>query len=455
MVLKRFSFLVILRIILILGNVVLIAFIFGDARLFFNQIILAIFLAAQIADLIRYVNKTNRELVKFLNAIKQSDFSMTFSQNSAGKSFNELFQAFETIINSYKKVKIEREAQYLFLQKLVDHIHVGIIAVENKDKLVLLNNSARKLLEIPELRNWKGLEARSPDLIREVKLLEPEGRKLVEISAGNSKKNLSLDVSSIQLIGENNILITFQDIKSEIEQTEVEAWHKLIRILTHEIMNSVTPISSLTETMQMVLRKENKIKQAFEINDETIEDLAFSLETIQKRSDSLLSFVDSYRKLTKVPRPIPGPVNTKELLEGSIKLLEAEINKNKIAVSIECNDPPIEIYLDRSLVEQVLINLITNAVHALEGIENPKLILRSYAHENRRVIQITDNGAGIEKKELDQIFIPFYSTKKTGSGIGLSLSKQVMSLHHGNIRVESLIGKGTTFFLEFRSNQGK
>jgi signal transduction histidine kinase len=218
-------------------------------------------------------------------------------------------------------------------------------------------------------------------------------------------------------------------------------------------MNSVTPISSLTETMQMVLRKENKIKQASEINNETIEDLAFSLETIQKRSDSLLSFVESYRKLTKVPRPIPGPVNTKELLEGSIKLLEAEINKNKIAVSIECNDPPIEIYLDRSLVEQVLINLITNAVHALEGIENPKLILRSYANENRRVIQITDNGAGIEKKELDQIFIPFYSTKKTGSGIGLSLSKQVMSLHHGNIRVESLIGKGTTFFLEFRSNQ--
>lgn len=450
MILKRFSILLIIRIIFILANIVLIAFILGDPRLFFNQIILGLLLTAQVFDLIRYVNKTNRELARFLNAIKQSDFSMTFSQKASDSSYKELFEAFETIIKAYKKVKIEREAQYLFLQKLVDHIHIGIITVENDDKLILLNNSARRLLDVPELRNWKGLEARRQDFIKEVNLLKPEGRKLSEISIDGEKKNLSLDVSSIQLIGENNLLITFQDIKSEIEQTEIEAWHKLIRILTHEIMNSVTPISSLTETMQSVLVDDDKPKGASELTDDTIKDLAFSLGTIQKRSDSLLSFVDSYRKLTRVPRPRLDRVDSKELLESSLKLLEAEINKMGIEVLTQFDDPPLEIDLDRSLIEQVLINLLTNAIHALENTENPKITVRSYLHDRRSVIQIKDNGLGIEKQELEQIFVPFYSTKSHGSGIGLSLSKQVMSLHNGNIRVESTPGKGTSFYLEFR-----
>jgi len=353
-------------------------------------------------------------------------------------------------MNAYKKVKIEREAQYHFLQMLVDHIHVGIIAVENKDKITLLNNSARKLLEIPDLRNWKTLEARSPDFIREVNLLEPEGRKLSEITVDGNKKNLSLDVSSIRLIGEKNMLITFQDIKSEIEQKEIEAWHKLIRILTHEIMNSVTPVSSLSETMQMMLTKDGETKKASELTDESVEDLMFSLTTIQKRSEALLAFVEDYRKLTRVPRPKMEPVNSRELLERAARLMEAEIKKNHIEVEIDSDEPPLMIDLDSTLMEQVLINLITNALHALEEKSSPKIILSSYADESRKIIRIHDNGKGIDPKEMDQIFIPFYSTKTTGSGIGLSLSKQIMSLHHGNIRVESAVGRGTSFFLEFR-----
>jgi len=451
MIFKRFSFLVSLRVLLILVNIVLFAIIFGDNRLFFNQIILLIVLAIQVYELIRYVNKTNRDLSKFLLSIKQKDYAINFSDLKSGRSFRSLYSAFEEIINSYQKVKIEKEAQFRFLLTLIEHINVGIISIEGGDDITLMNNPAKRILNLPDIKSWRGIRAKSPGFTEAVDNIKKEDKRLVEVTVGTEKKTLSLNVSSMKLIGENNRLITFQDIKSEIEQKEVEAWHKLIRILTHEIMNSITPISSLTETMQMVLKDEDgNAKNLQDLNDQAINDILFSLQTIQKRSDAMLEFVEDYRKLTRIPKPQIGSVNINELLQSVNKLMGAELEKQQIKLILKETDDTLSCDMDSSLVEQVLINLITNSIYAVNGKINPQIILSAYEKGPLLIIEVTDNGKGMDKSQMEEIFVPFFSTKPNGSGIGLSLSKQIMSLHHGNIKVDSEKEKGTTFFLEFK-----
>jgi nitrogen fixation/metabolism regulation signal transduction histidine kinase len=449
MIYRRFTFLIVVRIVLLLTNVIVISLIFGDKRLFFNQIILGLVLIIQILELIRFVNHTNRELAKLFYAIRHSDFSITFKQSILGKSFKELQGSMVEIIQAYKQVKIEKEAQFHFLQMLVDHLHIGIIAIDDHEAITLINPTAENMMGIPGLKNWKIARQQNPYFTKEIENLGSNGKKLLEIKSAYETYFLSADVRTLIILDKPLKLITLQDINSEIEQKEIEAWHKLIRILTHEIMNSVTPISSLTETMQSLLKdKSGNEKQLEDIRQETISDISFSLNTIQKRSDGLLHFVENYRKLTKVPKPHLENTDIKTFFEAVEKLMSRELTRKKIAIKIDV-PAPTEIDLDPALVEQVLINLITNSIHALEGRPDPQIELKSYQKNKQIVLEVVDNGKGIPAKELGEIFIPFFTTKKEGSGIGLSLSKQVMSLHGGSIKVHSEVNTGTTFFLYF------
>jgi two-component system nitrogen regulation sensor histidine kinase NtrY len=449
MIYKRFTFLIILRILLLVATVVIISIIFGDKRLFFNQIILVLLLIAQIVELVRFVNHTNRELTKFFYAIRYSDFSITFKQSALGKTFKNLEESMVDIIEAYKQVKIEKEAQFHFLQMLVNQLPIGIIAVDPDDTITLINPAAETMVGIRGLKNWRILEQQNAAFASDIQQLGSNARKLIELKSAFENRFLSVDVRTLIILDRPLKLITLQDINSEIEQKEIEAWHKLIGILTHEIMNSVTPISSLTETMQGLLQdKSGNQKQMAELKQETISDIRFSLQTIQKRSDGLLQFVENYRKLTKIPKPALKQINVSAFLHHVEKLMSHELSRNDISLSIEV-DKEIEIILDPILIEQTLINLITNSMHALHKSSKPQLILRSYQQEKQIVIEVTDNGKGIPAKEIVEIFIPFFTTKKEGSGIGLSLSKQIMSLHGGAIKVKSEIGQGTSFYLHF------
>jgi two-component system, NtrC family, nitrogen regulation sensor histidine kinase NtrY len=446
---KRFTFLIIVRIVLLLANVIVISIIFGDKRLFFNQIILGLVLGFQVMELIRFVNHTNRELTKLFYAIRHSDFSISFKQSILGKSFQELDRSMADIIQAYKQVKIEKEAQFHFLQMLVNQLHIGIIALENDEDITLINPTAETMVGIQGIKNWKIVKQRNPDFAREIEHLGADGKKLLELKIYPETRFLSVDVRSLIVLNKSLKLITFQDINSEIEQKEIEAWHKLIRILTHEIMNSVTPISSLTETMQTLLQdKSGNQKQSQALTDETISDVRFSLQTIQKRTDGLLHFVENYRKLTKVPRPEPQEIPINAFLENIRNLMSHELNRRNISMQIIA-DEATRISFDPALIEQVLINMITNSFHALENIPKATIELKCYPREKQLVIEISDNGKGIPAKEMGEIFIPFFTTKKEGSGIGLSLSKQIMSLHNGTIRVRSEVNVGTSFYLIF------
>ena len=430
----------------------ILSFIFGDERLFFNQLILITALILQVAEIIRFIHKTNRELARFFVALKQSDYSVAFSEVDKKGSFKELYNAFEGIVNSFEKVKIEREAQFLFLMHLVEQVPVGIISVSEKKEIALLNNIGKSILGLSDIRSWKSLETKLPEFTSLIERLGNEGKSLIEIEIKGEKKSLSIEIASLKIMGDNHLVITLQDIKNQIEQKEIEAWNRLIKILTHEIMNSITPVSSLTETMKMVLEK-NLNSDSNGMDKQTAEDLLFSVNTIQKRSEGMLEFVEDYRKLTKVPNPKFQNIKIIKLLERSVKLMEAELLNNNVTIELKGVNPEMEINLDPALTEQIIINLFTNAFYALKNITAPKIQISTSESGTFKKISFTDNGHGIDPDIKDEIFIPFFSTKDQGSGIGLSLSKQIMYLHNGNIKADSDFKTGgSTFILEFRNN---
>jgi len=380
-------------------------------------------------------------------AIKYQDFSVNYKKSKIGNAFDQLSDAFEEITQDYKQTKVEQAAQYHYLQNVIEHINTGIISIENQTDIRLINKSAEKLLNIEGIKNWSLVKDENYTFYQAVKDMGKEGQRLIEFKGGAENLTLSLSVSSLIVLQKNYTLITIQDIKNEIEQKEIEAWHKLIRILTHEIMNSATPISSLTETMQGMLKKD-------ELSQETVDDLRFSLKTIQKRSNGMLAFIDDYRKITRVPKPRLEIVDISELLREVEVFFSSSMKSKNIQLSISVTEDLL-IKADPTLVEQVVINLIKNAEQALlesklESKRDGKIEIKASSVSKKPTIEIIDNGPGIPPNEISEIFIPFYTTKKEGSGIGLSLSKQIMHQHGGNIRVESDVN-GTRFILQFQT----
>ena len=276
--------------------------------------------------------------------------------------------------------------------------------------------------------------------------LDFEGRKLIHLD----DREFYLDLEHIRLVGERYYLISFSDLKNEIEQKEIEAWHKLIRILAHEVMNSVTPISSLSETVQhMLTNSAGEPITTEEFTIERIHDIREAMGTIVRRSRGMLNFVEEYRKLTKLPAPNFEVFGVKELLDEVTALMKPQAEKAGVSLSAEVAQSKLALKADRKMVEQVLINLISNAIYSLEEQADGQIALRSSVTEEHTLIYVQDNGRGIPENILPSIFIPFFSTRKNGSGIGLTLSKNIMKLHKGNITVQSQEGKGTTFQLTF------
>jgi len=428
-------------------TLVALAFIFARTDLFFNQIILLGIVIIQVAELIRFITYTNRELARLLLAIRYSDFSISFKGKKHGKSFQELQNAFVEIVEAFKKVSVEKEAQFKFLEVIIENIKIGMIAIKEDYEVELMNKQAEELLAIEKPNYLSQLDQLKPLFMAEVNDMLDNDRRLIELDQKGKLLQVSLQVNRLKILNFRYTLITFQNIKTEIETKEIEAWHKLIRILTHEIMNSVTPITSMSETMLMMLGDESP-KKTEQLDEETLEDIRFSLKTIQKRSDGLLHFVEDYRKLTKIKALDPETVEVEDLVASIEMLLKAELNKEGIELSVKV-EKGLKIRMDRKLIEQVLINLVTNARHAVSGKEDAQIMVNAYSDFRNRYISIVDNGIGIEPAKQDQVFIPFFSTKEEGSGIGLSLSKQIMKKHNGDLSLKSIEGEGATFTLEF------
>jgi len=384
-----------------------------------------------------------------------------FSPSKKGDSFAKLFDDFNLIIKTFKRNKIEKEAQYKYFKHILEHVNLGIISIkkadlfntESNEEILFLNKAGCDILQQPQHKYWHRFANNVPWLVSEIKKTANGGKTLVDFGGDTEKKQLSLETIEIQLLGKTYLIITFQDIRSEIEQKEIEAWHNVIRVLAHEMLNSFTPVSSLASTVKSITEDENgTLLTIDQLEKEDIQDINMAVTTIKKRSDGLLDFVKDYRTISNVPIPLLSKINIKKFLSSIKLLMKPAIVEAGITLKLAHIPNNATILADSKLIEQVFINLINNSIHALEGVENPTVTINCVIESDRIIILVTDNGKGIDEKIMNQVFIPFYTTKKNGSGIGLSLSKNILKKHGGNLLVSSDPRKHTTFSLVFKTD---
>ncbi|MBS0000083.1 MAG: ATP-binding protein [Cyclobacteriaceae bacterium] len=449
MIHDRFSISIMIRVFLIVAASLLFAFLFARTDFLFSQVIVIIIILIQTIELIWFSRRKIRELTKFLMAVKYGDVTVNFHLDHLGKDFQSMSGAFRDLVRSFHEVKIDKEAQFQLLQIVIDRIGAGIIVYKEDGEILLMNLSAAELLRIGKVSRWASIGEYVPDFTADVESMAGSGRKLVELNDRGEQVQLSVVVHFLTIREEFCRLITFHDIRNEIEQKEIEAWYKLIRVLTHEIMNSVTPLGSLTDTILMLLEENGQQKPLALITEQQITDIRKSVLTIQKRSAGIMNFVEDYRRLTQIPHPEMEKIFVEEMFDRVTLLLRNMMEERKISVIKKVDPAELCIEADPDLMDQVLINLLTNAIYASKNSGLPVIELKAWEFEDGQQIEVADNGTGISPDKMNKIFIPFYSTREGGSGIGLSFSKHVIHLHKGRIKVHSVPGKGTSFILEF------
>jgi two-component system nitrogen regulation sensor histidine kinase NtrY len=416
-------------------------------QLYAATALIGLLIALEIYSLIRYVERTNRELARFLESIRYNDFSAGFTTGTQGPGFDELNRIYSEVVQRFREINLEKEESYRYLQAVVQHVGIGMIAFSPDGEVALINAAAKKLFDIPRLGRIDDLSPVSPGLVDILKSIEPGGSELIKIIAGGDLLQIFVYATELRLRRTILKLVSFQNISPELEAKEMEAWQNLIRVLTHEIKNSLTPIASLTSSMEDMLAVRERAEG---IDDETLQDIHEALRTIKKRSEGLLRFTDAYRSLTKIKEPELQSFQVSELAARVGKLSSKQIAEAGGSLFTHIEPPDLMLHADPQLVEQVLINLLLNSIDAIEGKQGGRIEISAFVDKrNHIVIRVTDNGRGIVDEALEKIFIPFYSTKKEGSGIGLSLSRQIMRLHRGELIAESEPDVRTVFTMRF------
>ncbi|HEX2866735.1 MAG TPA: ATP-binding protein [Ignavibacteriales bacterium] len=396
-------------------------------------------------SIFRYMDQTNARLSRFLLSVKYADFTSAIPNSGMNGSFRELEEAFNEVLGEFRKIRNEKEEHSRFLQTIIQHIGLGLISFQQDGKVELINSSAKKLLRVNSLINIHSLQNGSRAVLEKLEAIKAGEKALVKFADNNELIQLLLHATEFKRQDRMYKLVSIQNIQRELEEKEMEAWQKLISVLTHEIMNSITPISSLSQTMEGLLKSEVQ-------DEESLEDIKTGVHTIHKRSEGLIEFVNNYRRLTRIPVPDYSIIRINKLFRQVEKLLASSLRENNIAFKYTVMPESLELTIDEKLIEQVLLNLIMNAVEAVRGKENPQIELCAVMGESGQVlVQVKDNGSGILEDVQDKIFIPFYTTKENGSGIGLSLSRQIMRQHKGTIRVYSKPEECTIFTLVFNA----
>ena len=380
--------------------------------------------------------------------IKFDEVTQTFKTADTNHSTKQFCSYLNESLNKLKFSRREKDSEHQFFKNIVQHVGIGILTFDEDGVIQIINTAAKRLLKVDRAEKLNDLLDVDPSLVESFKKLKTGGRELLQLKAGDETVQLSFFAIELTLRGKPMKLISMSNIQSELEEKEMKAWQDLVRVLTHEIMNSVTPISSLATVVEGEL--EAKIKNAdMVLQKEEVEDMHLSLQTISKRSAGLIRFVKEFKNLTHVPKPRLVEVEVKTLLEELAMLHKKELADHGITVELKLQKDDLKVSADKTMIEQVLINLIKNAIQAFDSQTDRKIVLSAHANEGHVLISVKDNGNGIDSDALEKIFIPFFTTKKTGSGIGLSLSRQIMRQHGGQISVKSKLGEGTEFVLRF------
>lgn len=402
----------------------------------------------QLIDIFRFQKKAQDELNEFVESVHYRDFSRYFDVKHAPIELQPLRKGFNEINTTFKVISKEKETQYQYLQKILELVDTGILSYEEETGLVVwMNESLKKMMQLPYLKTIHSMERRDAGLYKEILTLKPGISKIASAHFEKTSFKILLSATAFQTEGKVYKLVAFQNVNEALDETESKAWQKLLSVMTHEIMNSVAPISSLADTLRHRLQQ-----SVTSLNDDSgsLEDLELGIDTIKRRSEGLLKFAETYRNLNKITTLNLKRVYVRELFGNLLQLMQPTLEQKDIELETILKDTDLQLEVDVNLIEQVLINLVVNAIEAIKDSPAPKIVLSAYVASNfRSVIRIADNGNGMPPELLDKIFVPFFSTKKNGSGIGLSLCKQIMMLHRGNVQVQSVEGEGTAFLLQF------
>ncbi len=461
MLLKRFRVRVIMHVLLLTAWIALLVILATGTTLYATMLVTACLILFQFFALVRCVERTNQQLSGFLTAVKHGDFSQTFRDKDLGSSFSDMVGLFNEVMEKLRLTRSQQEEQYRYLQTVIHHVGVGLISFGGDGRVDLLNHAAKQLLKVSHLNNINHLARQNQPLAEALLSLKHGEKALVKINEGEME--LMIRAAEFRLQEQKYTLVSLQNIVMELQEKETEAWQNLIRVLTHEIMNSMTPITSMAATLLDLLGSSPAAgtveknpggvpapAESMVMDEETLEDMTAALTTIRKRGQGLTHFIESYRNLTLLPKPSFKLFGVAELFGRVEKLMEHKFKERGIGFRWRVEPESLELTADIGLLEQVIINLVLNAVDALEDVSEPELELSAEVDDvGRPVIRVVDNGPGIVAEAVDRVFIPFFTTKQKGSGIGLSLTRQIMKLHRGTVNVQSVPDVKTVFSLKF------
>jgi nitrogen fixation/metabolism regulation signal transduction histidine kinase len=401
-------------------------------------------------NLISFLNTTNKKIKFFFDSVRNDDSSLSFPVNIKGLAFSELYESMNRVNQQIQRLKIEYRQQEQYFQTLLEHLATGIITYDSKGHIMHANSAAKRLLSTEVLTHLTQIERIDKKLYNTINTIKPFERRLVALNNERGETQLSLKATSFGMKGNDLIILSVQDIKHELDEKELESWMKLIRVLMHEIMNSITPITSLSESLSKIYSVKGVPVSPGDVTSKAIETTLQGLNVIKEQGKGLMLFVESYRKLTRVPEPEKKLFKVNDLL-SRVQILYDSLEKNqKVELFVDVSNPDLELFADQNLISQVLINLLKNALEANENNAEPRITIAANTDiDNRPELCVIDNGPGISEEKLDEIFVPFFTTKEKGSGIGLSISKQIMKVHGGNLKVRSVPDKETVFCLSF------
>lgn len=410
----------------------------------------AILFGAQVYALITFINSTNRKIAYFFDAIRNEDFTLRFPERVTIKSFKELNQSLNRVNGLIQEVHLQLQIREQYYQEILKQASIGIMTYNEKGHILFSNPTLEKLLDHSPLNHIKQLMQVDEKLYHVFKDFQPFERKLFQLSNEREQTQLALKSTPLTLDGKSLLLVVVQDIHKELDEKETESWVRLIRVLTHEIMNTITPIASISDSIIRYYRNHGRITPLEELEESQIKNTLKGLEVIKEQGGNLMDFVQSYRSLLHVPEPNKTIVKGKELLDKIDVLMSARLHDTEVDFQVGCHPEDLEFFIDEKQIAQVLINLAKNALQSVEGIEKGKVrIVAGQDGNDTKFIEVQDNGPGIPPEMMDEIFVPFFTTKSEGTGIGLSLSKRVVQLHGGGIQVRSLQNQETIFRLTF------
>ena len=405
-----------------------------------------VLLVVLVLDLARYLTRGQQALADFTLALKYRDFSRQYPAQSIQVSLRPLHEAFNQVNATFRELRAEQEGQFQYLQTILALLDTGIVSYDAAGTVAWVNEAFKQTLHLPYLKNIRALQSRQPVLYEAICRAVPGQPAVVKLTIGPQTVQLLVSATQFKLRGEAFTLLAFKNVSQTLADTETAAWQQLLRVMTHEIMNSVAPIASLADSLGRHVQR----AQQQEASGELLDDVGTGIRIIQQRSEGLLRFAQVYRDFSTLAAPQRTTLYVQELLQATRQLLAKQLAAQGIEVTLSVRPAYLTLHADGHLLEQVLINLVLNAAQALAQIPNPRLSLLAWSDEQERVvIEVKDNGSGIPADVLDSIFIPFFTTHPKGSGIGLSLAKQIMQLHQGSIQVHSVEGVGSVFQLWF------